>query len=81
MHITIWQRRAALVGYGGDPRGFYCLSDEDFFIDHEIQTTGTPEKIAESFEVLKLTVGDTGYKPPAENMAEFMLECLTASER
>ena len=78
-----YQRRAARMGYGGSYNGseysYTCLPSTPFLIDNA-QTTGTPEKISEAFEVLKLTVNDTGYKPGWNNFGEFVDECLTADE-
>lgn len=79
-HIEM-TRRCVAAGYGGSLDRFLCMSEKWFMIDHDIPTTGNQEKIDASFEVLKLTVGDTGYKPPCEDWNIFLNECLTASEK
>lgn len=78
-HIE-YSRRMASMRHGNCGDLFYCLSDKWFHIDHDTPSTGTPEKIAESFEVLKLTTEDSGYKPPCEDWAVFLNECLTDEE-
>lgn len=79
-HIE-YTRRLAKLGYGVTDDYFCCLSDKWFNIDHDTPSTGTPEKIAESLEVLKLTTEDSGYKPPCEDWGVFLNECLTDEER
>lgn len=76
-----YSRRMASMRYGNSGDLFYCLSDKWFRIDHDTPSTGTPEKIAESFEVLKLTTEDEGYKPPCDDWGVFLNECLTDEER
>lgn len=80
-HIE-YSRRLARENMGGwylaeeDEFQFICLSDEMFRVDHNVMTTGSPEKISEAFEVLKLTTEDVGYKDGWTNQSEFVLECL-----
>ena len=76
-----WQRRAALSGWGGSIGRYICLSSRWFDVDHNVASTGTPDKISASFQVLRSTLGDTGYKPPCEDWDIFLNECLTASEK
>lgn len=80
-----YQRRAARMGYGGSFDGtdfsFICMPSYPFVVDSNVPSTGTPEKVAAAFETLKLTVGDTGYKPGWDNFSVFVNECLTEDER
>lgn len=76
-----WQRRASNAGYGKSGTGYLCLSSRWFSVDSNVASTGTPDKIAASFKVLRSTLGETGYKPPCEDWNIFLNECLTASEK
>ncbi len=81
-----YQRRAVRSGYGGfinddGHERYFGIKSNWFTVDWQVPSTGTPEKVAAAFEALKLTVGDTGYKPGWDNFSVFVNECLTDAEQ